>query len=148
MTTNPHLLSLREELTLLSQQGALDGYGHYLLGVILKELDLTAQAAGMFVLAARQEPMHWGAWLELASLCVDEGDVPRVRRRGRVELVATPSFLPSSLPSSLPPFLLLNRSLDLRPTLRSTSLPPLPLFFAPFLLFLCMSLCRPSLVRG
>lgn len=78
VTTNPHLETIRSELSLLSSQGKLDGYGHYLLGVVLKELDLTAQAAGSFVTAASQEPLHWGAWLELASLCVDEGDLPRV----------------------------------------------------------------------
>ncbi|XP_012540153.1 cell division cycle protein 23 homolog [Monomorium pharaonis] len=49
----------------------LDGYGLYLFGVTLKKLQLTREATDVLVEAIHKEPMHWGAWLELAALITD-----------------------------------------------------------------------------
>ncbi|KAL0132742.1 hypothetical protein PUN28_000464 [Cardiocondyla obscurior] len=46
----------------------LDGYGLYLFGVTLKKLQLTKEAIDVLVESIHKEPMHWGAWLELAAL--------------------------------------------------------------------------------
>ena len=40
-------------------------------GVILKKLDLLKEAVDIFVEAVDKEPTHWGAWLELSTLCTD-----------------------------------------------------------------------------
>ncbi|CAN7993749.1 unnamed protein product [Ixodes pacificus] len=49
----------------------LDGYCLYLYGVVLKRLQLRRQAMDVLVEAVRAEPLHWGGWLELASLVSD-----------------------------------------------------------------------------
>lgn len=49
----------------------LDGFSLYLFGVVLKKLHLDRQAVDVFVEAVRKQPMHWGAWLELAALVTD-----------------------------------------------------------------------------
>jgi len=49
----------------------LDGYGLYLFGVTLKKLQLTREATDVLVESIHKEPMHWGAWLELAALITD-----------------------------------------------------------------------------
>lgn len=49
----------------------LDGFGLYLFGVTLKKLQLTREATDVLVESIHKEPMHWGAWLELAALITD-----------------------------------------------------------------------------
>lgn len=49
----------------------LDGFGLYLFGVTLKKLQLTREAMDVLVEATHKQPMHWGSWLELASLITD-----------------------------------------------------------------------------
>ncbi|KOC68110.1 Cell division cycle protein 23 like protein [Habropoda laboriosa] len=49
----------------------LDGFGLYLFGVTLKKLQLTREAMDVLVEATHKQPMHWGSWLELASLIND-----------------------------------------------------------------------------
>lgn len=49
----------------------LDGYGLYLFGVTLKKLQLTKEAIDVLMESIHKEPMHWGAWLELAALITD-----------------------------------------------------------------------------
>ncbi|CAN7995196.1 unnamed protein product [Ixodes hexagonus] len=56
---------------LRSAHPSLDGYCLYLYGVVLKRLQLRKQAMDVLVEAVRAEPLHWGAWLELASLVSD-----------------------------------------------------------------------------
>lgn len=51
--------------------GELDGYCLYLYGIVLKRLQLRKQATDVLTAAIRAEPLHWGAWLELASLVTD-----------------------------------------------------------------------------
>ncbi|XP_071862301.1 cell division cycle protein 23 isoform X2 [Bombus fervidus] len=49
----------------------LDGFSLYLFGVTLKKLQLTREAMDVLVDATHKQPMHWGSWLELASLITD-----------------------------------------------------------------------------
>ncbi|XP_043522486.1 cell division cycle protein 23 homolog isoform X1 [Frieseomelitta varia] len=49
----------------------LDGFSLYLFGVTLKKLQLTREAMNVLVEATHKQPMHWGSWLELASLITD-----------------------------------------------------------------------------
>ena len=44
-------------------------------GVVLKKLDLLKEALEMLVEAVNYEPLHWGAWLELAVLIPDKETV-------------------------------------------------------------------------
>ena len=41
-------------------------------GVVLKKLDMKKEALDVLLEAVNKEPLHWGAWLELASLCADK----------------------------------------------------------------------------
>lgn len=49
----------------------LDGYGLYLFGVTLKKLQLSKDAVNVLLESIHKEPMHWGAWLELAAVITD-----------------------------------------------------------------------------
>ena len=46
-------------------------------GVVLKKLDLRDDALEVMQEAVNKEPLHWGAWLELSSLCTDKEIVSR-----------------------------------------------------------------------
>ncbi|KAJ8686394.1 hypothetical protein QAD02_022188 [Eretmocerus hayati] len=52
--------------------GNLDGFGLYLYGVILKKLQLTSDATDVLVEAIHKQTLHWGAWLELSGLIMDQ----------------------------------------------------------------------------
>lgn len=67
---NPFLKDLRVELQ--HQRKSLDGYCLYLYGVVFKRLQLHKLAIEVLVEAIHREPLHWGAWLELASLITDK----------------------------------------------------------------------------
>ena len=41
-------------------------------GIVLKKLDLTEDALKVMQEAVNKEPLHWGAWLELSSLCAEK----------------------------------------------------------------------------
>ena len=41
-------------------------------GIVLKKLDLTEDALKVMQEAVNKEPLHWGAWLELSSLCTEK----------------------------------------------------------------------------
>lgn len=41
-------------------------------GVVLRKLDLTSDAVEVLQEAIVKEPLHWGAWLELAALVTDK----------------------------------------------------------------------------
>lgn len=49
----------------------MDAWLLWLYGVVLKRLDLTQQAVEVLCQALYLQPMHWGAWLELAALITD-----------------------------------------------------------------------------
>jgi len=70
-TQNASLRELRSELMKDHLAMKLDGYGLYLYGVVLKKLELLREAVEVLVEAVHKEPMHWGAWLELATLITD-----------------------------------------------------------------------------
>ncbi|KAK4878965.1 hypothetical protein RN001_007111 [Aquatica leii] len=50
----------------------LDGYCLYLYGIVLKKLDLNSLAMDIFTDAINEQPLHWGAWQELALLVPDK----------------------------------------------------------------------------
>ncbi|KAK3868893.1 hypothetical protein Pcinc_025751 [Petrolisthes cinctipes] len=52
-------------------EGEMDAWLLWLYGVVLKRLDLTQQAVEVLCQALYLQPMHWGAWLELAALITD-----------------------------------------------------------------------------
>lgn len=47
----------------------------YRYGIVLKKLDLLKEGLEMLVEAVNYEPLHWGAWLELAVLIPDKETV-------------------------------------------------------------------------
>ncbi|XP_042239731.1 cell division cycle protein 23 homolog isoform X2 [Homarus americanus] len=49
----------------------MDAWLLWLYGVVLKRLDLTRQAVEVLCQALHLQPLHWGAWLELAALISD-----------------------------------------------------------------------------
>lgn len=51
--------------------GSMDAWLLWVYGVVLKRLDLTQQAVEVLSEAVHREPLHWGAWLELAALITD-----------------------------------------------------------------------------
>ncbi|KAF5303006.1 hypothetical protein FQR65_LT08335 [Abscondita terminalis] len=57
----------------------LDGYCLYLYGVVLKKLDLNSLAMDIFVDAINSQPLHWGAWQELALLVPDKNTLLSLR---------------------------------------------------------------------
>ncbi|CAL4081947.1 unnamed protein product, partial [Meganyctiphanes norvegica] len=79
---SPYLKELHTELSkIYTQQNsnsdsnrnnpALDAWLLWLYGVVLKRLDLSQQAVEVLCEALHLQPMHWGAWLELAALITD-----------------------------------------------------------------------------
>ena len=69
---NSTLKLLCNELRKEHSCGQLDGFCLYLYGVVLKKLQLMKEAQDVLVEAVHKEPMHWGTWLELASLITDK----------------------------------------------------------------------------
>ncbi|CAC5376698.1 Cell division cycle protein 23 homolog [Mytilus coruscus] len=69
---NEHLKTLKIELSKKYIMKELDGFCLYLYGIVLKKLDLLKEALEMLVEAVNYEPLHWGAWLELAVLIPDK----------------------------------------------------------------------------
>ncbi|KAL1124396.1 hypothetical protein AAG570_001025 [Ranatra chinensis] len=53
-------------------RGNSDPYCDYLYGLVLKRLDLLDEARAVLVAAVNGQPLHWGAWMELAALCTDK----------------------------------------------------------------------------
>ncbi|XP_031555451.1 cell division cycle protein 23 homolog [Actinia tenebrosa] len=67
---NKVLTTLRENLS--ENHKHLDGFCLYLYGLVLKKLNLKTEALAVLLEAVAKEPLHWGSWLELASLCTDK----------------------------------------------------------------------------
>ncbi|XP_014247911.1 cell division cycle protein 23 homolog [Cimex lectularius] len=65
------LQHLCTELRALYVKHKLDSYCMYLYGVVLKRLDLLDDARTVLAEAVNLEPLHWGAWMELAMLTTD-----------------------------------------------------------------------------
>lgn len=68
---NANLKNLMSELKKDYLAQELDGFGLYLYGVVLIQLDLHKEASQVLVESVHKEPLLWGAWLELASLITD-----------------------------------------------------------------------------
>lgn len=54
-----------------SGSSGMDAWLLWVYGVVLKRLDLTQQAVEVLSEAVHLQPLHWGAWLELAALITD-----------------------------------------------------------------------------
>lgn len=78
-TQNASLRELGSELMRDHLARKLDGYGLYLYGIVLKRLELLREAVEVLVEAIHKEPMHWGSWLELATLITDRAKVGRFK---------------------------------------------------------------------
>ncbi|KAL0271726.1 UNVERIFIED_CONTAM: hypothetical protein PYX00_008721 [Menopon gallinae] len=65
------LSQLQRELAKERSENDLDGYCCYLYGVLCKRLHLQQEAIDALCESVRKEPLHWGAWKELASLIDD-----------------------------------------------------------------------------
>ncbi|XP_046360516.1 cell division cycle protein 23 homolog [Haliotis rufescens] len=68
---NENLKVLKTDLSKKNVNKELDGFGLYLYGIVLRKLDLQKEAMNIFVEAVNKEPLHWGAWQELAMLITD-----------------------------------------------------------------------------
>ena len=71
VASNRELPKLAKELEARYQESALDGYGLYLYGVVLKAMDAKAKALSMLLAAVTARPCLWAAWTEIADLCGD-----------------------------------------------------------------------------
>jgi anaphase-promoting complex subunit 8 len=56
----------------------MDGYLYFLHGIVLKEMQDKQQSVGLLLKAIALTPLHWGAWLELASLFRDVAQFSKV----------------------------------------------------------------------
>ena len=70
-TQNTNLRDLMSELMRDHIARKLDGFELYLYGIVLKRLELLKEAVKVLVEATHKEPLHWGSWLELATLITD-----------------------------------------------------------------------------
>ncbi|CDY36901.1 BnaA06g16860D [Brassica napus] len=66
---NRELVSLERELSALKRTGAIDSFGLYLYGVVLKEKGNETLARASLVESVNSYPWNWNAWSELQSLC-------------------------------------------------------------------------------
>jgi len=65
------LNQLRADMEEEKVRNGFDGYMAYLYGVVCKKLELKNDAVEAFCEAIRKEPLHWGAWHELAFIIDD-----------------------------------------------------------------------------
>ena len=65
---NHHLVQLEAELKPASDTGKLDGYGHYVHALVLRELQRPTEATAALACSVRAAPCLWCAWVELAKL--------------------------------------------------------------------------------
>ena len=68
---NEQLALLQTELQAEDAAGRLDGFGQYVYGLTLRELQRRTDAAAAFRQAAILCPCFWSAWLELAAALPD-----------------------------------------------------------------------------
>ncbi|KAL6005085.1 anaphase-promoting complex component apc8 [Asimina triloba] len=66
---NNELVSLERELLALRKTGAMDSFGLYLYGVVLREKGNEDLARTILVESVNSYPWNWSAWSELQSLC-------------------------------------------------------------------------------
>ncbi|XP_040989326.1 anaphase-promoting complex subunit 8 [Juglans microcarpa x Juglans regia] len=66
---NCELVSLERELSTLRKNAAIDPFGLYLYGLVLKEKGSENLARTVLVESVNSYPWNWNAWSELQSLC-------------------------------------------------------------------------------
>lgn len=66
---NRELVSLERELAALRRTGAIDSFGLYLYGLVLKEKGNESLARASLMESVNSYPWNWSAWSELQSLC-------------------------------------------------------------------------------
>jgi len=74
---NPNLDSLKDDFA--KEEDKLDGFCFYLYGVVLYRLGLDDKAIEILQKAIKLEPLHWGSWEELATLCKDRETVKELQ---------------------------------------------------------------------
>jgi len=67
-SVNQSLRSLRAELEEFCAK-CDDGFVLYLYGIVLKEMDVAAEAVSVLQMAIKAYPCNWSAWQDLGSLC-------------------------------------------------------------------------------
>jgi tetratricopeptide (TPR) repeat protein len=70
-----HLTELKQELSVAYKKMSLDAWSLYLYGIVLKKLRILDEAYNILLEAISLEPIHWGAWLELAGLIKSRTEV-------------------------------------------------------------------------
>ena len=68
---NKQLAQLQSELQPASDEGVLDGFGHYVHALVLRELQRKAEAVSALVRAVAIYPLLWAAWTEIAALVTE-----------------------------------------------------------------------------
>jgi len=66
------------ELSAAFGAGALDGYGQYLFGLVLMDLERTTDARAVLAGAVAATPCNWAAWQALSALCRNSGNAAGV----------------------------------------------------------------------
>ncbi|XP_072983539.1 anaphase-promoting complex subunit 8 [Typha latifolia] len=66
---NSELASLERELSTFRRTGAIDSFGLYLYGIILRDKGCESLATSILVESVNSYPWNWSAWSELLSLC-------------------------------------------------------------------------------
>ncbi|KAL5212841.1 hypothetical protein ABZP36_023688 [Zizania latifolia] len=66
---NQELVALERELSTHRRTGAIDSFGLYLYGIVLRDKDCEGLARTVLVESVNSYPWNWSAWLELQSLC-------------------------------------------------------------------------------
>eukprot|EP01120_Amphizonella_sp_Union-15-10_P015448 TRINITY_DN7954_c0_g1_i3.p1 TRINITY_DN7954_c0_g1~~TRINITY_DN7954_c0_g1_i3.p1 ORF type:complete len:560 (+),score=103.78 TRINITY_DN7954_c0_g1_i3:125-1804(+) len=75
---NRELRSLKEQLQGLYKSQQLDGFCLYLFGIVLRELDMKAQARKVLLQSVNVYPWNWSAWQDLGLLCTSREMVDKL----------------------------------------------------------------------
>ncbi|XP_051193488.1 anaphase-promoting complex subunit 8 [Lolium perenne] len=66
---NQELVALERELSTYRRTGAIDSFGLYLYGIVLRDKGCEGLARTVLVESVNSYPWNWCAWLEIQSLC-------------------------------------------------------------------------------
>mmetsp|Transcript_13992 Transcript_13992/g.32886 ORF Transcript_13992/g.32886 Transcript_13992/m.32886 type:complete len:598 (-) Transcript_13992:229-2022(-) len=72
---NAELKTIEEQLAALYEQQLLDGLTLYLYGIVLRGLEMKAEARRVLLQAVRVFPCNWSAWLDIIAISSDLNDV-------------------------------------------------------------------------
>ena len=62
---NRELKGLKSQLSELYEQGQLDGFGLFLYGIVLRDMDQKEKAVTVLVESVNVYPWNWSAWKTL-----------------------------------------------------------------------------------